>query len=254
MFFEKPFLGIGTDQFSHQYGQYTTLSDMKLVDNAHSIPLQILTTQGLIGIFFMLTFAFWVLLLKRNESNSSLPEWSFWQAIFFSYVFIGIIGIDHPAIISLAFLAAGVLSGLSSRPGQANRSISIPSKLLYLSITAFGLVLLVLTFNFGKVEFSVATAIDNLSKGVISEDEFHRKIQQELPNLHNSKLSLVVGDAYIALDRKTDALAVANFMISRFPDDQRSGRLFFEISKKWSDQESLDLAEKQRDRLFPNAS
>lgn len=254
MSFMDPLTGIGVDQFASKYGQFTPLKDMKLVDNAHSIPLQILTTHGLVGLLFMLTFTFWVLSLRQNTQKSSASEWSFWQAIFFSYSIIGIIGIEHPVIASSAFLAAGMLSGLSSTVGgtKKNRPIMLSSKFLHLSVTALSVILLFCLISLGKSEFNVSNAIDSLSKGKISDNDFHRTIQGEISNLYNAKLFLVVGDAYIALDRKNDALYIANLMLSKFPDDQRSGVLFLKISNKWADQVSMAIAEKQRKRLFPN--
>ena len=166
--------GAGTDRFASEYGKYTLLSDLKLVDNAHSIPLHILSTQGLFGLFFFLSFMFWVLSTKENSLNSQNSEWSFWQAVFFSYALIGIIGIDHPAVTAVGFLAAGILRSKhqDSKITIPKSTLSFSPKLVYSVTLFFGIFLSFTLFCLAHAEIKVGNSISQLSQKTISISEF----------------------------------------------------------------------------------
>ena len=49
---QSGFFGVGIDQFNEFYYRYNLSDNLKLVDNAHSLPLQIMSTAGFIGLLF----------------------------------------------------------------------------------------------------------------------------------------------------------------------------------------------------------
>ena len=75
----------------------------------------------------------------------------------------------------------------------------------------------------------------------------------EYRNVYNARILLNTGEAYIAIGNAVEALRVAEFMLSRFPDDQRTSALYFAIAKNWNDPQTYRVAVEVRDRLFPNA-
>lgn len=249
------FLGTGIDQFASEYGKFTLLRDLKLVDNAHSIPLQMISTLGLLGFFFYLSFVFWVLRSNRFESLPSDVNWSFWQAAFFSFVVIGIIGIEHPVITSIGFLAAGVLSANSQMLVSEPKKVysKLKWKFTYSGLLVFSF-FLSLSLNFlVNSELKVGNALSQLSQNKISAQKFESIVEVEYEKVYNARVLLILGEAYTAIGNRGGATNVANLMQSRFPDDQRTSALFFLIAKTWNDTKAYENAIELRDQLFPNS-
>jgi tetratricopeptide (TPR) repeat protein len=252
---EHLLFGTGTDRFAAEYGKFTIFSDLKLVDNAHSIPIQIVSTQGLLGLLFFLTFVFWVLRLKEGESSYSNSYWTFWQASFFSFAVIGIIGIEHPVITSIGFLSAGVLSSISQEQSskQTDSSYKVDSKFIHVPALVLSVVLSLTTYHFVNGELKAGNAISQLSQRKISVEEFEKVLGREYEKIYNARVLLNAGEAYIAIGNQVGALKVANTMLYRFPDDQRTSALFFSIAKTWNDEKAYRTATALRDQLFPKA-
>jgi hypothetical protein len=252
---EHLFFGAGTDRFASEYGKFTLLSELKLVDNAHSVPLQIVSTQGLLGLLFFFSFVFWILRLRASESLISNPYWFFWQASFFSFAVIGIIGIEHPVITSIGFLSAGVLSSMSQEHSliQKKENYKVKSKFAHSLSLLISVFLLFVTFHFVNGELKAGNVISQLSQRRISVEEFDIVIRQEHEKIYNARVLLNAGEAYIAIGNQVGALKVANTMLYRFPDDQRTSALFFSIAKTWNDEKAYGTAIRIRDQLFPKA-
>ena len=249
------FFGVGTDRFASEYGKFTLLSELKLVDNAHSVPLQIVSTQGLLGLLFFFSFVFWILRLRVSESSISNSYWFFWQASFFSFAVIGIIGIEHPVITSIGFLSAGVLSSVSQEHGlkQKKENYKVKSKFAHSLSLLISVVLLFVTFHFVNGELRAGNVISQLSQRNISVEEFDIVFRQEHEKIYNARVLLNAGEAYIAIGNQVGALRVANTMLYRFPDDQRTSALFFSIAKTWGDEKAYEIAIRLRDQLFPKS-
>jgi len=247
--------GIGLDRFASEYGSYTVSNDLKLVDNAHSIPLQILSTQGVIGLVLLLSMTVWVFSFKPNESLCSIPEWSFWQFIFFSSSLIGIIGIGHPVLILVTSLAAGILRSMSLRKVLEKQQphVLLSSKSFYPVVSVFSIGLVCLLFIFTQSELRVANQLIQLSERTLSASEFDLNVKSEYKDVYNARVLLTTGQAYIALENRLGAESVASLMLSRFPDDQRTSILFFAIADKWGDEEALAAAIRVRNQIFPNS-
>jgi O-antigen ligase len=253
MSLHNPFLGVGIDSFASSYGAFTTSSDLKLVDNAHSIFLHVLSTQGLLGGLLFLSFIISVLRLKHKEVNSSVAQWNFFQSAFFAFALIGIIGIEHPTISFFAFVSAGVLNGMSE-DRKDFKQIIINNKVMAITTLAIGILVAVATVPNTVRDFRVAGAITNLSDMRISAQEFKAALPKEYGEISNSRLLLNLGQAFVALDNRQEVVRVAEVMLRNFPEDQRTSVLFFLIAEKWSDREANRIAVDLRDQLFPRAS
>jgi O-antigen ligase len=256
IFFRKPFFGVGIDNFQSVYGQVTTTTDLKLVDNAHSLPLQILSTQGLLGFGLFLSMTLWTLSKRRNKDAATDSEWGFWQAVFFSYVFIGVIGIDHPVIGSIAYLSAGVLYGKStSQKLEVDlRSKSGKSHAFRAFFPSLAVLLSAMTLVFSLPEIRSSIAVYELSRQRVSPEEFNSIVDSEYKKVQNARLLLVLGQAMIAINERERANLVANRMTTSFPDDQRTSVLMFAIAEKWNDENALKTALSLRNKLFPSVT
>jgi len=254
IFLAHPLAGVGIDSFSSDYGKYTVTTLMQLVDNAHSIPLHLLSTQGVLGFLFYGGFIIWIFNRKLPHGTASKAQWSFWQSGFFAYAFIGIIGIEYPAIGAMAFLSAGIMTSLSGKV-EVTSSKSSKSQSLVKSSKSFVLILsLFVVFSlstFANTEFRVARNISHLSEGKLSPDEFKALLARDFKKLQNAQLLLTAGQALIAINDERDAIAVANKMLESFPRDQRTSVLFLTIGNTWGNEEAMRIGSRIRDELFP---
>lgn len=253
MSYENIWRGVGLDRFASDYGKYTSTADLKLVDNAHSIPLQVVSTQGLVGLFFFLSIIVWVFSFKPDNSFYSKSEWSFWQAIFFSSALIGIIGIEHPVVTLITFLAGGILRSmrLTKISTKSKPMVLLSSRVFYAFTAAFSITLISSLLLFTQSELRVANKLKQLSERTLSAPEFDLNVNSEYKDIYNARLLLTTGQAYIAIENRLGAENVARLMLSRFPDDQRTSILFFAIADKWVDEAALKVAIELRDKLFP---
>ncbi len=254
IFLAHPLAGVGIDSFSSDYGKYTATTLMQLVDNAHSIPLHLLSTQGVLGFLFYGGFITWTFNRKFSIGTTSKAEWGFWQSGFFAYAFIGIIGIEYPAIGAMAFLSAGIMTSLSGKV-EVTSSANSMSQSLVKSSRFFVLILSVCTLfsltTFANTEFKVARNITHLSEGKLAPEEFKTLLAKDFKKLQNAQLLLTAGQALIAINDENGAIAVANKMLESFPRDQRTSVLFLTIGNTWSNEEAIRIGSRIRDELFP---
>jgi hypothetical protein len=248
-------MGVGVDNFASQYGTYTLSTDLKLVDNAHSIPLHLLSTQGVVGLFFYCIFILFILRLKPKEIVTPSNDWAFWQAMFFASAMIGIIGIEHPVISLLSFLSAGFLMSMSDRQRLFKpENISLHhQKILGAFAITFAIGISSSLLHFSQSEIRAASALTKLSNGVITPDQFVVSLRNNSQSIYNARVLLTTGQAFIAIDNRLAANNVARIMLSRYPDDQRTSVMFFAIADMWNDNEALSVAIRLRNQLFPNS-
>jgi hypothetical protein len=254
IFLNKPFFGVGIDNFQSMYGQVTTTTDLKLVDNAHSLPLQALSTQGLLGFALFVSMILWVLGIRKNQDLTTESEWGFWQAMFFSYVVTGTIGIDHPVIGSIAFLSAGVLYGKSTsqRIGIDSRLVKEKKQNFHFFFPTSAVLLSILVLMFALPEIRSSIAVYELSKQRMTPQEFKGIVDTEYKKVQNARLLLVLGQAMIAINERDSANFIATRMLTSFADDQRTSALLFAIADKWGDKVALEAAERVKRQVFPN--
>jgi hypothetical protein len=96
----------------------------------------------------------------------------------------------------------------------------------------------------------VGNTLTNFSERKLTNTEFDLVIAQNLNRIWNPELLLTSGEAYIAIDQQVNALVVANVMLKKYSNDQRTSILLFAIAKKWDDDKARKLAEEVRDRIF----
>ena len=96
----------------------------------------------------------------------------------------------------------------------------------------------------------IGKALTDLSERKLTNSQFDAIMVANLDRLWNPALLLTSGEAYIALEQQTNALIVANVMLKKYPNDQRTSILFFGIAEKWNDPIARELAEQVRDRIF----
>ena len=257
--FQYPLLGVGVDSFHEKYGNVTLTTLMQLADNAHSVPLQILSTLGFIGFALWLTVIFFVFSNGKSGVSEEQAEFKFFQIGFFSYLLIGIVGIEHPVIGAISWLMVGVLIKLSSSQ-LVERKLDKPSLVASnwekASVLAGSVALISLSFYLFPQQIVVGQALTELSERRLSSSEyltnseFDAVMAENIDRIWSPALLLTSGEAYIAIDQQVGALAIANVMLEKYPSDQRTSILLFAIDRKWNDDKAKKLAEEVRDRIF----
>ena len=253
LFVQYPIFGVGIDSFQEKYGHVTLTIAMELVDNAHSIPLHILSTIGFVGFAMWLIVIFLVLSKGKSAVNEEQPEYKFFQIGFFSYLLVGIVGIEHPVIGATSWLMAGALIKISSAQlvEKKSQNSKLDSRKLGTRSVLAGSVSLILTSLFLlPQQIVVGRALSDFSERRLTNSEFDAVIDVNLNRIWNPALLLIMGQAYIAIDQQADALVIANAMLKNYPDDQRTSILLFAIANKWNDEKAQGLAEEVRDRIF----
>jgi O-antigen ligase len=250
---ENPFFGVGVDSFQEKYGQVTLTTLMPLVDNAHSVPLQILSTLGFFGLALWFTIIFLVFRNAKSVVNKERADFKFFQIGFFSYLLIGIVGIEHPVIGAVSWLMAGALTKISFSQGVEIK-VKKPDlgaiKLEKRTIFAGSVALIAISLYLLPQQLVIGRAITDFSERSLTTSEFDIVIAKNLNRLWSPALLLSSGEVYVAIDQQVNALIIANVMLKRYPDDQRTSRLLFAIANKWNDQKAQTLAEQVRDRIF----
>jgi hypothetical protein len=250
---QYPFFGVGVDSFHEKYGQVTLTTLMQLADNAHSVPLHILSTLGFIGFALWLTIIFFVFNYGKSGVNEEQAEFKFFQIGFFSYLLIGIVGIEHPVIGAISWFLAGALVKLSfsqETERKVDKSNLSPVKLEKRTVLAGSMALISISLYLLPQQIVVGKALTDFSERKLSSSEYDLVIAENLNRIWNPALLLTSGEAYIAIDQQINALVIANVMLKKYPDDQRTSILLFAIANKWNDEKAQKLAEEVRDRIF----
>jgi len=250
---QYPFFGVGVDSFHEKYGQVTLTTLMQLADNAHSVPLHILSTLGFIGFAFWLTVIFFIFSNGKSGLKEEQAEFKFFQIGFFTYLLIGIVGIEHPVIGAISWFLAGALVKLSfsqepeRKVDKSNLSLV---KLEKRTVLAGSVALLAISLYLLPQQIVVGKALTDFSESKLTNSEYDLVIAENLNRIWNPALLLTSGEAYIAIDQQINALVIANVMLKKYPDDQRTSILLFAIANKWNDEKAQKLAEEVRDRIF----
>lgn len=250
---QYPFFGVGVDSFQEKYGQVTLTTLMQLADNAHSVPLHILSTLGFIGFALWLAVIFLVFSIGKSGVNEEQAEFKFFQLGFFSYLLIGIVGIEHPVIGAFSWLMAGVLLKLSLShlvEKKSEKPNLVPIKSEKRSILAGSVALVSVSLYLLPQQIVVGKALTDFSERKLNNPEYDIVIAENLNRIWNPALLLTSGEAYIATGQQINALVIANVMLKKYPDDQRTSILLFAIANKWNDPKAQELAEQVRDRIF----
>ncbi len=132
---EHPFLGVGVNQFQRESARRSLFERGKTLENTHSVPLSLAAETGLIGLAAFLAFLVQLAVrgLSTARSRFSLERGLGLgiSAALVAFVIQGltITQVRVPLVTGTFFLIAGILTGLSDRPGISGspRSEQAPS-------------------------------------------------------------------------------------------------------------------------------
>jgi hypothetical protein len=226
---------------------------MQLVDNAHSVPLQILSTLGFFGFALWLTIIFLVFRNAKLGVNEEKAEFKFFQVGFFSYLLIAIVGIEHPVIGAISWLMAGALIKLSFSQ-EVKRKVDKqnlgPINSEARAVLAGSAGLLAISLYLLPQQLVLGKALTDFSERELTSSEYDMVVFENLNRIWGPALLLTSGEGYISIDQQVKALIVANVMLKKYPNDQRTSTLLFAIAYKWNDANAQRMAEQVRDRIF----
>lgn len=229
---ENPLFGIGIDNFNLGYYKYNYTSNLKLVDNAHSIPLQIAGTVGIIG---LLIWGFTLLKMTYAASVNGNPKDSYLLAGIHFYLISGYFAIQVPGIEFLLFFILGYTykTNISSR-----NSASVGKPFVVIIAMATILLVAVSTKIFLKhLEFSRAVTLPLYSS------ESLKILGEETDYLLDIGLLFRAGQRAIALKDKSLGLHILQEMMTKWPLDQRTIAYALILGETFSDEKITRLGE-----------
>jgi hypothetical protein len=230
---QSGFFGVGVDQFNEFYYRYNLSDNLKLVDNAHSIPLQIMSTAGVIGLLFWSVI--FVSTLKQRPQDLD-PES---KALYFSvlaYSITGLIAIQVTGIEFIVFLMLGGVLASGVKLGNVRESATVK----WAQVCALTLILTVSSLQF----FSYTKVTSALSQVMQSAESYNKNSELflgQLNTIYDLEVLLKAGRLSITAQDKRFGLLVMERMINLNPLDQRSIALTLELANTWSDPQLLDL-------------
>jgi len=227
------FFGVGIDQYSHFYYRYNRSDNFKLVDNAHSIPLQLVVTLGFIGI--LLWSVIFILALKKSPRNLDLENKVMYFSVL-SYVLTGFVGIQVAAIEFFVYLFLGGLMATNVRIKKTTNSAF--GKRFQIGVLA---ALMIATssqlFSYIKITNLTTQMSISLEKYRETSDVFGGK----LDGIYDLDLLLQAGRISIYAKDKRLGLLVMQRMLKLDYNDQRSIAFTFELGNYWGDTQILNL-------------
>jgi hypothetical protein len=226
---ENPFFGGGIDRFNEGYFSLNLSENLKLVDNAHSIPLQLLATTGLFG------FIAWLILFLRVikipiYKNSPIPTALYFGVL--GYLITGLFGIQVPGIEFIVYLMLGGISALV--PMARHEGVSAKARKVQTGILALVLVFSSLQF------FTYLSQVNKLDKIAYSKANFDKgkqdffKVTQEISDIG---LLLNAGQLSIRLGDREFSSLVLKQMINLNSLDQRTIAFALELAIEWDSAE-----------------
>jgi O-antigen ligase len=233
--------GLGVDRFNEGYYAFNLTNNSKLVDNAHSILLQIISTTGLVGfVFWVLPFIFVLLKHKKSDSPQNTP------AVFaiVGYLIVGIIAIQVPGI---EFLIFTLLGYLAFQKTSNEKVASLKPVGVGMLVTSSALILGVLLHISYK-----HYAVTNYLSGVTPKSVSTSDLQESLEDIHDLELLLLEGRFSMAVQDKPFGLLVLQRMTNLAPKDQRTIALAALLGNYWNDERltkltyQLDLEAKEQ--------
>ena len=228
---ENLLFGIGIDEFNLGYYKYNYTSNLKLVDNAHSILLQITTTVGIVGLAiagFVLIRTILLSLPNAGAKNSHLV------AGMHFYLISGCFAIQVPGIEFLLFFILGF--GLTTevkteKCNQVKKPVAgmiVVSALLTVALSGKAF--------FSYTEFSRAVALP-----ISSPLESVKILSKESDSVMDISLLFRAGERAIAMKDKKLGLEILQSMITRWPTDQRTVAYALTLGNFFSDQAIVSL-------------
>jgi len=223
--------GLGVDRFNEGYYAFNLTGNSKLVDNAHSIPLHIISTNGLFGfIFWVLPFVFILLKYKKSDSPQTTPA----ILAIVGYLIIGIFAIQVAGIEFLIFTVLGFLAFKKTSNEKVASLTPIKAGLLVTSSALILVVLLHISYKY--------YVVSNYLSGKIPRSFPSLDLQEDLKDIHDLGLLLLEGRFSIAVQDKALGLLVLQRMTNLASTDQRTIALAAELGNYWNDERLIELA------------
>lgn len=230
---QQLFFGAGIDRFNEVYFRFNLTENLKLVDNAHSVPLQLLATVGLFG---LLGWSFLFIAAVRTPIQNKTPVDKALYFTLLTYLISGMFGIQVPGIEFIVYLIVG---GLIAR-----ESIGKPIKP---SITArniqAGILIIVLVVSCSQFStyLSYVKSLNEISR---SEGDFNKgkpNLYNKLNDINDVGVLLKVGRLSIVAQDSELGLRVVERMINLNSRDQRTIALILELANKWGNSDLVKI-------------
>ena len=227
------FFGAGIDRFNEVYFRFNLTENFKLVDNAHSVPLQLLATVGLFG---LLLWSILFIAAVRTPIQNKTP---FDKALYFALLtnlFTGMFGIQVPGIEFIVYLMVGGLIARESigkpiKPSIMTRNIQVGILIM----------VLVVSCNQFSTYLSYVNSLNEISR---SEGDFNKgkpDLYNKLNDINDVGILLKVGRLSIGAQDKELGLRVIERMINLNSRDQRTIALTLELANKWGDSDLVKI-------------
>ena len=230
---QSGFFGVGVDQFNELYYRYNLSENLKLVDNAHSIPLQLMTTVGFFGLLSW--SAIFISALRKSPQNLD-PES---KAMYFSILAYSITGLVAIQVTGMEFIVFLMLGGIMAN-GAKLTNIRTSAIAKWVQVCA-----LTLTLIISFLQFHSYTKVTSLLSQIMRSDESYNKNSEEflveLNTIYDLGVLLNAGRQSITKQDKRFGLLVMERMLDVNPLDQRSIALTLELAIMWNDPKLLDL-------------
>jgi O-antigen ligase len=231
---EKFLFGFGVDHFNLGYYKWSLAENIKLVDNAHSIPFQLISTIGLFGLFIF--FGLFFVVLKRSYVVSNPISNTIRNVILF-YLISGLFAIQTPSVEFIVFLLLGHLS--NSKYSKTHKKAE--KKLIGVTLASTALVgMITVSFHlYPLVKISQAISDDsrNLSQSSL-------QIRQNFEKIYDLGLLNTVGSYSIFVNDKDLGLVILQRMINISDIDQRTIALALVMSQKFDDKNLENLGDR----------
>jgi hypothetical protein len=230
---QSGFFGVGVDQFNEVYYRYNLSENLKLVDNAHSIPLQLMITVGFFGLLFW--SAIFISALRKSPKNLD-PES---KAMYFSILAYSITGIVAIQVTGIEFIVFLMLGGIMANGAKLTNVRASPIA-KWVQVCALTLLLTITSFQFHSY-----TNVTSLLSQIMQSDESYNKNSEvflgKLDTIYDLEVLLNAGRRSITIQDKRFGLLVMERMLNVNHLDQRSIALTLELAIMWSDPKLLDL-------------
>lgn len=230
---QSGFFGVGVDQFNELYYRYNLFENLKLVDNAHSIPLQLMTTVGFFGLLSW--SAIFISALRKSPQNLD-PES---KAMYFSILAYSITGLVAIQVTGMEFIVFLMLGGVMAN-GVKLSNVREYAITKWVQVCALTLILTIASLQF----FSYTKVTSSLSQIMQSAESYNKNSEVflgQLNTIYDLEVLLKAGRLSIKAQDKQFGLLVMERMINLNPLDQRSIALTLELANTWSDPQLLDL-------------
>jgi hypothetical protein len=230
---ENPLFGIGVDNFNLGYYKYNYTSNLKLVDNAHSIPLQIAGTVGIIG---LLIWGFILLKMTYTASvNTDFKDSHLLAGIHF-YLISGCFAIQVPGIEFLLFF----ILGYTYKANISSRNFASRGKPLavIIAVTAMLSVAVSSKVFLTHLQFSRAITLP-----LYSSVKDLQVLEGDADYLFDIGLLFRAGQRAIALKDKSLGLHILQEMMTKWPLDQRTVAYALILGATFSDEKITRLGE-----------